>query len=744
MKKFLTLFLVITMMFSCACTFAENQESTLPVCLQKSTTRYAESVSVAIEQSAFLPEEIDKDNIYIIEKKSTLVFDGGTDYNQYYVALPSLKTEDIRFASFHKGEYRAEGMNTLSWLNKVETHADTKIDAYITSNALENVIEAVSMIFSVSGRASINTYKVITETDTYYIPYYIDKVFNPANEESCSLELGKAYTEEDFAAITKAEAQSYLLYREAEKKAEEERLAAEAKAEAEKYRPVIALDENGDEVIKVNGTNLDDILRDLTDSIAQMGFASTVKMGRNHSDTEYTVTYRWQKGCNVNDVSRFAEGLFDELKTQIMSGKPALSERVSYCNFALKHDEGYQSIRHQVGISVWNDGVKITVNKDDAIEFKVRDSNAITAYINKYSNGDFDGFAYEKNDKNTPHIRGNIEGLTKTDIIEFDCTLPKNTDNTIAKEIGTSIHGTFERYRENKYRSTYILTLSGNLGTVSFCRQTQSSLSGEEEIFSNNIPVSFSNTLRYENGNIVEYTIGKESVSYDFKMVFKSNDISEVYFEDTKCQNLKYTQLTEDTKLSDTYVEKNKEVVLREAKECADTLYDLGLFKGTDKGYELEKSLTREESATILVRLLGKEENLRADHFNAVFVDVDKDRWSYAYIMYCYENNITKGTGKDTFSPNAQIDASQFITLLMRLLGYTEVNPDTALVKSVEYHLLPADKVEELTEKNVFTRNDMVQIVYNSLKTQMNDETVFAVYLLEEGILTEKELKQIK
>ena len=50
----------------------------------------------------------------------------------------------------------------------------------------------------------------------------------------------------------------------------------------------------------------------------------------------------------------------------------------------------------------------------------------------------------------------------------------------------------------------------------------------------------------------------------------------------------------------------------------------------------------------------------------------------------------------------------------------------------------------ELTKKKVFTRSDMVQIVYNSLKTQMDDETIFADYLSEKGILTEKQIEQIK
>ena len=391
--------------------------------------------------------------------------------------------------------------------------------------------------------------------------------------------------------------------------------------------------------------------------------------------------------------------------------------------------------------------MSIQIGKDNSIDFKIKNPAHLIDIMKSYSIDAFKDFTCEKNDENTPHIREKLEGHIKTDVIEFEFKLPSDTDNSISKEVATpgkTVKGTFERHKENKYRSTYILTISGNLGTVSFWTQTQSSLDGQQELFSNNIPVSFSNRLRFEDGNMVEYKVGKESASYKFKMIFASNDISEAYFEGIECTDLKYSQLTEDTKLSEEFIEKDKETILREAQECADTLYDFGLFKGTDKGYELEKSLTREESATILVRLLGEEEKVDVDDFDEVFVDVDKDRWSYAYVMYCYKHNITKGTGADTFSPDVQIDANQFITLMMRLLGYTEVNPDTALEKSVEYKLLPEEKIDELTKKKVFTRSDMVQIVYNSLKTQMDDETVFADYLLEKGILTEKEIEQIK
>ena len=37
----------------------------------------------------------------------------------------------------------------------------------------------------------------------------------------------------------------------------------------------------------------------------------------------------------------------------------------------------------------------------------------------------------------------------------------------------------------------------------------------------------------------------------------------------------------------------------------AQMLYDLGLFKDTDKGFALEKSMTRAEASVMLTRMLG-------------------------------------------------------------------------------------------------------------------------------------------
>ena len=53
---------------------------------------------------------------------------------------------------------------------------------------------------------------------------------------------------------------------------------------------------------------------------------------------------------------------------------------------------------------------------------------------------------------------------------------------------------------------------------------------------------------------------------------------------------------------------------------CADSLHEMGLFQGTQNGYDLDRTPTRAEAAVMLVRLLGKEAEAQgADLHRAVY-----------------------------------------------------------------------------------------------------------------------------
>lgn len=54
----------------------------------------------------------------------------------------------------------------------------------------------------------------------------------------------------------------------------------------------------------------------------------------------------------------------------------------------------------------------------------------------------------------------------------------------------------------------------------------------------------------------------------------------------------------------------------------AEMLKQLGLFGGTEKGFELERNMTRAEAAVMLVRFMGAEGQVRAGIWHHPFKDV--------------------------------------------------------------------------------------------------------------------------
>ena len=181
-------------------------------------------------------------------------------------------------------------------------------------------------------------------------------------------------------------------------------------------------------------------------------------------------------------------------------------------------------------------------------------------------------------------------------------------------------------------------------------------------------------------------------------------------------------------------------VTFAKENEYAKLLYEMGIIYGTDNGFEEERTLTRAEAIAVVVRLLGEEESIDCRDFEQKFTDVPENHWAFGYVMYCYQNNITYGTGEDTFSPDSEIDARQFVALVLRTMGYSAPYEDT-MEKAVECQLFNSD-VQKDFETNKFTRGDMFYTLYRSLKTQRNDKTLMADYLAEKGVISKKQAEK--
>lgn len=130
-----------------------------------------------------------------------------------------------------------------------------------------------------------------------------------------------------------------------------------------------------------------------------------------------------------------------------------------------------------------------------------------------------------------------------------------------------------------------------------------------------------------------------------------------------------------------------------DADGIADALHDFGLFNGTGTAsdgspiYNLEKASTRQEAVVMLIRLLGKEKEALQCTENHPFSDVSA--WADRYVAYAYSENIAKGMSATKFGANQSVNAQQYLTFLLRALGYN-------------------DSLGDFSYKNVFAFSDSI------------------------------------
>lgn len=180
-----------------------------------------------------------------------------------------------------------------------------------------------------------------------------------------------------------------------------------------------------------------------------------------------------------------------------------------------------------------------------------------------------------------------------------------------------------------------------------------------------------------------------------------------------------------------------------EAVSAANALYELGLFSGSGKdsngnpNFDLDRTPTRHEAVTMLVRLLGKATEAEKGSWTTPFTDVAN--WATPYVGYAYTNNLTSGTSATTYSGNDVVTTSQYITFVLRSLGY-ESGADFQWDKAWEL----SDKIgltngQYNASTTNFTRGDVVIISYCALNCNLkNTNQTLANKLINEGAFSKE------
>ena len=176
-------------------------------------------------------------------------------------------------------------------------------------------------------------------------------------------------------------------------------------------------------------------------------------------------------------------------------------------------------------------------------------------------------------------------------------------------------------------------------------------------------------------------------------------------------------------------------------EQLAETLRSLGLFLGSDKGFELERVPSRLEEVVMLIRLLGKEQEAKSGSWTHPFTDVPA--WADPYIGYAYEQQLANGMSADQFG-TGPATAQMFATFVLRALGYN----DSADKGAVDFTYSGA--VQFATEHGLiagqgdvdgFNRGACVRMMEAALRQSKNNGDLLWHELAADGVFTESAYK---
>lgn len=182
-----------------------------------------------------------------------------------------------------------------------------------------------------------------------------------------------------------------------------------------------------------------------------------------------------------------------------------------------------------------------------------------------------------------------------------------------------------------------------------------------------------------------------------------------------------------------------------EAVQAANALHALGLFNGTGTDangnpiYDLDRAPTREEAITMLIRLMGKESDAKGYNWEMPFTDVSG--WAKPYVGAAYYWGLTSGTSETTFGGKQKVSAMQYLTFVLRALGYedgTDFQWDKAWKLSDEIGLTSG----QYTSDRSMTRGDVAIISLKALSISNKYNWTLLEQLLNEEIISQKMVKK--
>lgn len=156
-------------------------------------------------------------------------------------------------------------------------------------------------------------------------------------------------------------------------------------------------------------------------------------------------------------------------------------------------------------------------------------------------------------------------------------------------------------------------------------------------------------------------------------------------------------------------------------KDKIDYLVEKGYVLGDAKGLRLNDSITREEFAVMLTKVLNQENAAKAAmSVPSAFKDMAADRWSNGYVNIASELKIIAGYSDGTFRPRKNVSYQEAIKMLAVAAGGTDIKPATEGEWAAPFISYAASKgllngLSDLKYKDQATRENVFVMIYNYL-----------------------------
>ena len=168
----------------------------------------------------------------------------------------------------------------------------------------------------------------------------------------------------------------------------------------------------------------------------------------------------------------------------------------------------------------------------------------------------------------------------------------------------------------------------------------------------------------------------------------------------------------------------DKDQVSPEYAEAVEVLTGMDIFWGSENSFYPKSNVTRAEVATLLYRVMttdvsGSQVGIYKDY--GMFDDVLETNWFAGYVNYSANNEYVVGVGDNNYNPNGNVTGYEWITMLLRAIGY-DANGE---ISGSDWKITAAglakkagilEGFNEATLNSALTREQVAYLLFNAIQ----------------------------